>query len=125
MWDDTLVEHVIAESPIFNRWRDDYFADDVDFAAYQRFLMKDPLAGRVIPGTGGLRKTRWSQGNRGKRGGLRVVYLLLPEVSHIYLVDVYSKQEQSDLSHDDRQALTELANEYRALMSKPRREKKR
>jgi mRNA-degrading endonuclease RelE of RelBE toxin-antitoxin system len=34
----------------------------------------DPLAGDLIEGTGGLRKIRFGKGNRGKSGGVRVIY---------------------------------------------------
>ncbi len=39
-------------------------------------LLKNPEAGDVIEGTGGLRKIRYADEKRGKgkRGGLRVIY---------------------------------------------------
>jgi hypothetical protein len=37
-------------------------------------LARNPLAGDLIPGTGGVRKLRWALEGRGKRGGARVVY---------------------------------------------------
>ena len=38
------------------------------------YLARNPLAGDLIPGTGGVRKLRWALEGRGKRGGARVVY---------------------------------------------------
>ena len=45
------------ELPPFMRHRAEYL-DDEAFCGLQRQLMKDPEAGDVIPGTGGLRKLR-------------------------------------------------------------------
>ena len=38
------------------------------------FLARRPKAGRVIQGTGGLRKMRVARPGRGKSGGTRVIY---------------------------------------------------
>ena len=66
---------VFVELPAFERYRADYL-DDVAFGNLQRALMKNPEAGEVIEGTGGLRKMRFADKRRGKgtRGGLRVIY---------------------------------------------------
>ncbi len=37
-------------------------------------IAADPTAAPVIPGTGGIRKLRWSGSGRGKRGGVRTIY---------------------------------------------------
>lgn len=49
---------VFVELPVFERYRADYL-DDATFARLQQALMKNPEAGNVIEGTGGLRKTRF------------------------------------------------------------------
>ncbi|MSQ73564.1 MAG: hypothetical protein EXR27_20145 [Betaproteobacteria bacterium] len=38
------------------------------------YLACHPTVGDLIPGTGGVRKLRWSLEGRGKRGGTWVVY---------------------------------------------------
>lgn len=50
--------------------------DDEAYLAFQDELKKNPEAGDVIQGTGGLRKLRFGDPRRGKgkRGGLRVIY---------------------------------------------------
>jgi hypothetical protein len=62
------------EAPLFTRLLPDYLAED-DYIALQLFLVRDPEAGDLIPGTGGFRKLRWADPRRGKgkRGGLRVI----------------------------------------------------
>jgi hypothetical protein len=47
-------------------------------AAFVDFIARNPEAGDVIPETGGVRKIRWSRQGSGKRGGVRVVYFVLP-----------------------------------------------
>jgi hypothetical protein len=69
------VKAVFVELPPFERYRADYLDDDA-FLRLQQLLMLNPAAGALIPGTGGLRKLRYSDERRGKgkRGGLRVIY---------------------------------------------------
>lgn len=87
------------ELPAFERRRADYLNDD-DFAVLQEMLNDNPEAGVVVQGTGGLRKVRFADRRRskGKRGGLRVIYYWWSREEHIYLFDVFSKNEMSDMS---------------------------
>ena len=54
----------------------------------QAELLRNPEAGPVIQGTGGLRKARIADPSRGKgkRGGHRVIYLDLPGIERTYLL---------------------------------------
>ena len=65
------------------------------------------MLGDVIRGTGGLRKLRVPDRGRGKgrRGGARVIYLHLPDRSHLHLLLVYGKDEQDDLTAEQRNQL--------------------
>ncbi len=47
---------------------------DEERAVLVDYLAYNPVAGDLIPGTGGVRKLRWGLEGRGKRGGARVVY---------------------------------------------------
>lgn len=58
---------VFVEAPLFSRMVYDYLSED-DYAALQWTLILRPDAGDAIPGSGGLRKLRWSGSGRGKRG---------------------------------------------------------
>ena len=70
-------------------------------------LLKNPTAGDLDPGTGGLRKVRMVDPTRGKgkRGGARVHYLWLPDREVIYLLFAYSKDEDDTLSERQKKAL--------------------
>ena len=100
---------VFVELPPFERNRSDYL-DDNSFLTLQRLLMLNPEAGDVIPGTGGLRKLRFSDERRGKgkRGGLRVIYYWWNSGSQFWLFTVYDKDEMSDLTKAQRQYLKEM-----------------
>jgi hypothetical protein len=71
-------------------------------------LARNPLAGDLIPGTGGVRKLRWALDGRGKRGGARVVYYYHSDAIPLFALTAYAKNERSDLSQADR-------NDFRRL----------
>lgn len=72
--------------------------DDEDYAEMQAFLTHRPDAGKIIRGTGGMRKLRWAGSERGKRGGLWVIYYWWVARDRISLLLVYPKKEQDDLT---------------------------
>lgn len=61
------------ESKLFSRLLGDYLTDD-EYAQLQAALADAPDRGALVSGSGGVRKLRWSQPGRGKRGGVRVIY---------------------------------------------------
>lgn len=97
---------VFVELPAFSRHRADYL-DDEGFRSLQEAMMKNPDAGDVIEGTGGLRKLRYGDSRRGKgkRGGLRVIYYWWDGGRQFWLFTLYNKDELADLSPDERKAL--------------------
>jgi hypothetical protein len=94
------------EAPLFTQLLPDYLAEE-DYIALQLFLVRDPKAGDVIPGTGGFRKLRWADPRRrkGKRGGLRVIYYYFFGDNQIWFITLYGKDRMEDLSPDEKRAL--------------------
>ena len=98
---------IFIETSVFSRRRAEHLDED-DFRALQEALLFNATAGDVIQGTGGLRKLRWSQAGRGKRGGVRVIYFPVLTRSVILLLLVYSKNEQDDLTPEQKRILRTL-----------------
>ena len=100
------------ETPLFSRDRDAYFGDDEAFRLLQNELMKNPTQGKVIPDSGNIRKMRWSDPRRGKgkRGGLRVLYVFIPEAATVAFLLVYDKDKRDDLTPQQRRVLTAIAD---------------
>ena len=63
------------ESSVFERVCPIYLNDD-EYTELQEFMMRNPEAGQIVPGSGGVRKLRWARPGMGKRGGLRVIYFV-------------------------------------------------
>ncbi len=61
------------ETPIFTKELQ-HLLEDEEYRALQLALLFRPEQGSLIPGAGGLRKLRWRQKGKGKRGGCRVIY---------------------------------------------------
>ncbi|CAK9892526.1 Toxin HigB-2 [Pseudomonas fluorescens] len=73
-------------------------------------LLLNPQAGSVIQGTGGLRKIRFADGlrHKGKRGGIRVIYYWWNNGQQFWLLTLYGKDQQDDLSPVQRQSLKQM-----------------
>ena len=87
---------IFIESSLFSRLIENYLDDD-QYGELQRYLIKHPTVGDIVPKSGGVRKLRWKIAGRGKRGGIRVIYYLKGKTT-IYLLTVYSKGEVSNIS---------------------------
>ncbi len=61
-------------------------------------ILKNPLAGNVIPGAGGMRKIRYAIEGKGKSGGYRIIYYFYNEKNPILLMTIYSKSEIVNLT---------------------------
>jgi mRNA-degrading endonuclease RelE of RelBE toxin-antitoxin system len=72
------------------------------------FLARNPEAGDEIQGTGGIRKLRWGGKGKGKRGGLRVIYYFYNDTAPVFLLTVYGKGEQEDLTDEQKSKLVNL-----------------
>ncbi|MHB8963863.1 MAG: type II toxin-antitoxin system RelE/ParE family toxin [Saccharofermentanales bacterium] len=70
-----------------------------DLYRLQREILTKPEKAPVIQGTGGLRKLRFAYADKGKRGGLRVLYVDFVLCENIYLVYAYSKSDRDNLSN--------------------------
>lgn len=97
-----------VETKLFTRLVDEYLSDE-EYSSLQFALARDPEAGPVIPGTGGVRKLRWAAPGRGKRGGYRVLYYLRLRAGLIWLLTMYPKNVSDNIpAHVLRQIRKEI-----------------
>ena len=75
------------------------------------FIAGDPENGALMRGTGGIRKSRWGVGARGKSGGVRVIYYYHSPQIPIFLLTVFAKNERDNLSQAERNLLKQLTTE--------------
>ena len=66
---------LIIETSIFTRCITALMEDE-QYAELQATLIREPDEGDLIPGSGGMRKIRWKMPGKGKRGGVRIIYIL-------------------------------------------------
>jgi hypothetical protein len=111
---------LFIESKNFETRRSELLTVD-EFKKLKNVLCQFPTKGVVIPGTGGLRKLRVSSQlkGKGKRGGCRLLYLNLPEVDHLHLLYLFSKNEKEDLSPSEKKILKHLVKEIKNAARKP------
>src|SRR5438105_5904433 len=88
-----------VETRVFSRIVGDYLSDD-ELANLQMALATDPDLGPVIPGSGGVRKARWTQPGRGKRGGVRIIYYVRRPDAVIWLLTIYAKNERENIASE-------------------------
>ena len=100
---------LFVELPAFERNRVAYLTDEA-FRDLQNAMLKNPEAGDVITGTGGLRKVRHGDviRGKGKRGGLRIIYYWWELNRQFWLFTLYDKDELDDLSPKEKAALKTL-----------------
>ena len=96
-----------VETPIFTKAVKLAFEDD-EYRMLQAPLLLRPEQGPVIPGTGGLRKIRWAGKGHGKRGGYRVIYYWDIGSDTFYMLYLYPKNEQEDLTPQQTRLLRQL-----------------
>ncbi len=85
----------LIESPIFSRLWPDYWSEE-ERGEFASWLAENPNAGDIVPGSGGVRKVRWSRPGQGKRGGVRVIYYNQLGESLIWLLTIYAKSNQEN-----------------------------
>ena len=100
----------IVETKIFTKQITELL-DNEEYREFQNYLANDPTIGKVIKGTGGLRKVRWKTSTKGKRGGIRVIYYWVENNDLILMLFAYSKSELDDLTQSQLKILNKIIEE--------------
>lgn len=74
------------------------------------FLARNPNAGHVLQGTGGIRKVRFAREGEGKSGGYRIVYFYHSQNIPLFALNVFAKNEKANVTQAERNALKELSS---------------
>jgi hypothetical protein len=99
----------VAETAAFMRQAAGLWTED-ERLAFVDFIARNPEAGDLIPGTGGVRKVRWRREGSGKRGGVRVIYFYYASDAPLYLLMIYAKAAREDLSPGEKRAVVALVS---------------
>jgi len=99
--------HFVQLDEFANDWKSLGYDLEEDLLALEISIMTNPEAGKVIAGTGGLRKIRFAKSHDriGKRGGVRVCYVYFPEHWTVLLVVAYGKNEKADLTPTEKKSI--------------------
>ena len=95
------------ETSIFTRQVTTLLTDD-EYRQLQIALTSRPDAGAIIQRSGGLRKIRWSMGERGKRGGVRAIYYWVVAQDQILMLFMYPKNVMGDLTPQQLKVLRQI-----------------
>ena len=84
---------------------------DEDLEALEKEILANPQAGKVMSGTGGVRKIRFAppSWHTGKSGAARVVYFLYSAGDAVYVITVFAKNEKDNLSDADKAICRSIA----------------
>jgi hypothetical protein len=86
----------LVETPTFLADVDRLWTEDERLEFFQ-WLANHPDVGRLIPGSGGCRKTRRSRSGTGKRGGVRVIYCVRADIKEIWLLLIYAETSTANV----------------------------
>lgn len=100
----------VIETPIFTANVRKHL-DDEAYRALQLALVLRPEQGALIRGGAGLRKLRWGAEGRGKRGGVRTIYYWAVEDDVCFMLYMFAKNEQGNLTQKQLQALARAVRE--------------
>lgn len=101
---------IFVETSLFTKRIDNYLEDE-ELAELQSELARNPELGKIIPGSGGIRKLRWAAMGKGKRGGARIIYYWAPQPVVILMLYVYVKSEVGDLTQEQVKLLRSVVME--------------
>ena len=110
--------HTVLETPIFRADCKSAGVTEAELRQIIDVIAANPLAGDLIPGTGGARKLRFARQGRGKSGGYRTIHYFGGEDVPVFLLALVAKSQRTDLAQKERNRLRDilpkLAEAYRS-----------
>ncbi|NBI43002.1 type II toxin-antitoxin system RelE/ParE family toxin [[Haemophilus] felis] len=85
------------ELPSFSKRKEGLLTED-DLQELQLYLLENHQNAPYIQGTGGCQKIRWAREGQGKSSSVRVIYYCVSKKGRLYLMLVYPKNVQDNLT---------------------------
>ena len=90
---------------------------DDDLRIFQGFLQENISKGDIINGTGGARKIRWAL-DKGKSGGIRIIYVDFEIYEKVYLMLAYPKSVKDNLGDKEKKFLKNISDQIAKELDK-------
>lgn len=114
--------HTVIQPPTFLADCRNAGLSEDDVSEIVGAISSEPLAGDLIPGTGGARKRRFAGRGKGKSGGYRTVSYFAGDDVPVLLLALIDKGERANLSQAERRELRRelagYASDYRESVRK-------
>jgi len=101
---------LFIETSIFTKQIKELVTDD-EYRQLQQNLLVQPDKGDIVKNGGGICKVRCAQGDKGKSGGIRVIYYWVSEDDHIFFLVAYPKSVKDNLTDKETAILRQLVKE--------------
>ena len=105
---DLIMIRKFVEVPLFTRRWAEIGLGNEELKALKIMLLKNPEAGPVMEGTGGIRKVRFPLENKGKSGSVRVCYTDFSDYEVTFLITAFTKKTQENFSDVEKNTLKKL-----------------
>lgn len=104
------MKRIFVYSPLILKRLAEVEAPDEKARQIENEILKNPEAGDIVSATGGVRKFRLpdAETGKGKRGGIRILFLDLPHVAKTHLLFLVHKNEASDISATEKKMIRDL-----------------
>ena len=97
----------IIETSVFTRQVQKLLSEE-EYRLLQTALIQQPNIGKLLPQSGGLRKMRWSFGEKGKRGGTGIIYFWAVSKEQLLMLFMYAKNQTEDLTVEQLKQLVSI-----------------
>jgi hypothetical protein len=105
--------HTVVETPTFLAAAAKAGMTEEERANAVTIVAKNPQAGDIIAGGGGVRKLRVPKQGKGKSGGYRVLTYYMTDDEPVFLISVLNKSKQANLSSAQTKEVKAVAKELR------------
>ncbi len=102
------------ETPLFSK-QINKLLDDDNYLELQLNLINNPEQGDLIQGTGGVRKTRWALSNKGKSGGVRIIYYYMDNNGIFFMLLAYPKNKKISLTAQEKSNLAKITQQIKEV----------